>query len=704
MRVKEIMTPNPVTLSIDSTIRDAVFTFRRYNLDGVPVVDSENKIVGILTQANLLDALGGELQISSPIRFLANKNVITINEDAFIEETWKLPVRIVPVINDSGELVGILTQTDLLKAFYQKAEEAHDELSAILDSAHNGIVAINRSGVIVSFNPAAERLIGISAQEALGKPINDVIANTELLETMETGKNQYGKKQQINNQTVITNRTPLIKKGEIVGAVGIFQDVSELELITQELSESLRLNKELDGIIQSSYDGIFITDGAGIVLKANTAFERITGVKVGPMLNKNVNDLVEQGFFSQSVTMLVLEKRAPVTIVQQIKAGDKAGKETVVTGSPIFDEEGNVVRVVTNVRDISELNELKQQLLYTKELSQRYCTELQELRAQQLKLDDVIAYSNEMKRVIELSVRVAQVDSTVLITGESGVGKEIIAKLLHRASKRSSGPLIRINCGAIPENLLESELFGYESGAFTGAKKDGKPGMFELAEGGTLFLDEIGEMPFSLQVKLLRVLQEREIVRVGGTKQVSVDVRIVAATNSNLEEMVANGDFREDLYYRLNVVNIVIPPLRERVDDIPPLVLHFLQKFNSQYAMNKRITPEAVEVLSQYSWPGNVRELENLVERLVVMVNEGEVEIRHLPDFLQETKEISKSNVVSISEIIPLRRALEEVEKQLLTKALDKYGSTRKAAKALEVNQSTVVRKVNRYELAEQGN
>ncbi|HHV72839.1 MAG TPA: sigma 54-interacting transcriptional regulator, partial [Clostridia bacterium] len=661
------------------------------------------KIVGILTQHNLLDALGGELRINSPIRFLMNKNVITIQENAFIEETWKLPVKILPVVNEGGELVGILTQTDLLKAFYEKAEEAHDELSAILASAHNGIIAINREGLVVNINAAAERLIGISAEEALGKPVNEIIPGTGLLETMETGKAQYGKKQQLNNKTVITNRTPLIKKGKIVGAVGIFQDISELEMITQELSESRRLNKELDGIIESSYDGIFITDGNGTVLRANSAFERITGVKVAPFLNGNVNELVEQGIFSQSVTMLVINKRAPVTIVQQIKVGDKAGKETIVTGSPIFDENGNVSMVVTNVRDISELNELKQQLHYTKELSERYCTELEELRAQQLKLDDIIAYSAEMKKIIELSTRVARVDSTVLITGESGVGKEIIAKLIHRASKRSSGPLIRINCGAIPENLLESELFGYESGAFTGARKDGKPGMFELAEGGTLFLDEIGEMPLSLQVKLLRVLQEREIVRVGGTKPTKVDVRIVTATNSNLEEMVANGTFREDLYYRLNVVNIAIPPLRERVDDIPHLALHFIKKFNTKYNMNKKMTLEAIDRLCQYSWPGNVRELENLIERLVVMVREEEIGVQHLPDSLQGRTEVDKGNVVSISEIVPLKKALEEVEKQLLSKALHKYGSTRKVAKVLGINQSTVVRKANRYELTGSG-
>jgi len=308
-----------------------------------------------------------------------------------------------------------------------------------------------------------------------------------------------------------------------------------------------------------------------------------------------------------------------------------------------------------------------------------------------------------MKKIIELSTRVARVDSTVLITGESGVGKEIIAKLIHRASKRSSGPLIRINCGAIPENLLESELFGYESGAFTGARKDGKPGMFELAEGGTLFLDEIGEMPFSLQVKLLRVLQEREIVRVGGTKPTKVDVRIVTATNSNLEEMVANGTFREDLYYRLNVVNIAIPPLRERVDDIPHLALHFIKKFNTKYNMNKKMTLEAIDRLCQYSWPGNVRELENLIERLVVMVREEEIGVQHLPDSLQGRTEVDKGNVVSISEIVPLKKALEEVEKQLLSKALHKYGSTRKVAKVLGINQSTVVRKANRYELTGSG-
>jgi transcriptional regulator with PAS, ATPase and Fis domain len=303
-----------------------------------------------------------------------------------------------------------------------------------------------------------------------------------------------------------------------------------------------------------------------------------------------------------------------------------------------------------------------------------------------------------MKKVFDFAARVAQVDSTVLITGESGSGKEIVAKTIHKLSKRKDGPLIQINCGAIPENLLESELFGYEPGAFTGASKEGKLGMFELAENGTLFLDEIGELPLNLQVKLLRVLQEREIVRVGGIKPKKINVRIIAATNKDLEKMVEKGMFREDLYYRLNVVRIKIPPLRERKTDIPPLIQHFLRKFNEKYEMNKKISPEVIERLIAYDWPGNVRELENLIERLVVIVIEDIIELKHLPDYLQASIN-SDHFQVSVSGIIPLKKASEDLEKQLISKALQKYGSTRKAAQILEVDQATIVRKAKKYNI-----
>jgi transcriptional regulator with PAS, ATPase and Fis domain len=298
---------------------------------------------------------------------------------------------------------------------------------------------------------------------------------------------------------------------------------------------------------------------------------------------------------------------------------------------------------------------------------------------------------------MEIVARVASFDVSVLITGESGVGKEVIANAIHQQSQRSKGPLIKVNSGAIPETLLESELFGYDYGAFTGARKQGKPGMFELANEGTLFLDEVGDIPYSLQGKLLRALQDREIMRIGGVKPTPVDARIVAATNKNLEEMVKKGTFRDDLYYRLNVVAIDIPPLRERKEDIPMFVLHFLEKMNKKHQYNKHISPEVIDVLMLYSWPGNVRELENVVERMIIMTEGDEITMKHLP--IQIKSQIA-TEAISVITDSSFRTTIEQTEKQLLKQALQNHKSTREIAKVMKINQSTVVRKLKKYNLS----
>ena len=308
----------------------------------------------------------------------------------------------------------------------------------------------------------------------------------------------------------------------------------------------------------------------------------------------------------------------------------------------------------------------------------------------------IIAYSIEMGKVLQVATKVAQVTSTVMILGESGVGKEVVARFVHNASLRRGGPFVTINCGAIPPNLLESELFGYEAGAFTGAKRQGKPGMIETASSGTLFLDEISDLPLDLQVKLLQVIQERRLTRVGGIQPIEVDIRIIAATNRDLAKMVERGEFRADLFYRLNVVPIVIPPLRSRRDDIIPLIYHFLAKHNNTLRYNKTISRETREVLTQYSWPGNVRELENLIERLVVTVEGDEIGVEDLPQHVKE-RDVNCNSKVIVEGVIPLREAVEEVERQLIKHAQEEHETTYEIAEALGVNQSTVVRKLKKY-------
>lgn len=570
------------------------------------------------------------------------------------------------------------------------------EMKAILDATHNAIVAVNEQGLITIWNNAAERITGIAAVAAQGRSVDEVIPTTGLLTVLKTGQAEFSQKMNIRNMCVLTNRTPIIKDGEIVGAVAIFQDISELESISQELKSIRELNWELDTIIESITDGIYITDGEGNTLRINSAYEKITGIKAEEVIGRNMRDLVQEGVYSESVTMLVLEEREPVTISHKIRTG----REVLITGSPVFDEDGAIVRVVTTVRNLADLNTLKQQLAETKKLSERYHSELVQLRLQQMNLENVVVQSEAMQNVIKLALRVGEVNSTVLITGESGVGKEIVAKTIHGTGRGGEGPLIKVNCGAIPENLLESELFGYDKGAFTGARKEGKPGLFEVAESGTLFLDEIGELTPNLQVKLLRAIQDKEIVRVGGVTPIKIDVRIVTATNRNLEQMVKEGKFREDLYYRLNVVPIYVPPLRQRREDILPLIGHFLARFNNQFKTQKRFDSEALQALERYDWPGNVRELENTVERLVVLSSEDVLGLEALPEYIRRDEYLKTPSNIIVPQMMLLEEAVEEVEKQLIAKTLQKYSTTREVAKALGVSQPTIVRKMKRYGLS----
>ena len=375
-------------------------------------------------------------------------------------------------------------------------------------------------------------------------------------------------------------------------------------------------------VCQNFYDGIHISDGEGRVLFVNQAYTRITGIYPEEVVGRRVQDIEEEGIlYEGSVTGRVIQERQRVSSVATIFK--KVNQAMLVTGTPVFDEEGALRLVVCNTRDVSDLKRMERELQSVKEESQRAHNELAYLRGLQAEGQALFYRSAAMKGTMELVSTVAGTDVTVLITGESGTGKELIANEIYQHSTRKGRPFIKVNCAAIPEELLESELFGYESGAFTGAKQTGKTGMFELANTGVILLDEIGELSLPLQTKLLRVIQERELIRLGGTKPVKLDLRVIAATNKNLREEVRSGRFREDLYYRLNVVPIELRPLRERKEDIPLLVQKFCEVFQKKYSKSVTISQEGVSLLMEYHWPGNIRELENLMERLGVTSSSG---------------------------------------------------------------------------------
>lgn len=446
-------------------------------------------------------------------------------------------------------------------------------------------------------------------------------------------------------------------------------------------------------VCQNLYDGIHITDGNGRVLFVNKAYERTTGIHSEDIIGRTVAEIESEGkLYKGSVTDRVLKEKKRINSVATVY---KVNKEVLLTGTPIFDEEGNIKLVVTNTRDFPELKNLEKQLRELTEEHQKTNEELEYLRRQQRGDKQIIYRSEAMASVMELIRQVARTDVTVLITGESGTGKELVANELYQNSERRNKPFIKVNCAAIPPELLESELFGYEAGAFTGAKKTGKAGMFELADTGIILLDEIGDMPLALQAKLLRVLQQKELMRIGGSKPVKLDIRVVASTNKDLQEEVRKGRFREDLFYRLNVVPIELKPLRERKEDIAVLADAFCTYFCKKYNKEMHISDGGIRQMQEYAWPGNIRELENMIERIIVtnpsksVISRNHVFTALNPNGLHlRRKTLDKGT---------LKEQIAHYEKNIVLQAVEQEGSIRKAAKYLGVDHSTLVKKIRSY-------
>lgn len=455
-------------------------------------------------------------------------------------------------------------------------------------------------------------------------------------------------------------------------------------------NESLR--EQLESLLvafNSAYDGLHILDKDGYTLMINNACERIEGISAEAIGDKNVRQLVEEGYFSESVTLKVLEQKAPVTIIQKVRNGN----EVLVTGVPVY-KNGMIDKVVVNSRDITELNQLKNEISERTLLLEKYHEEWQKLHATIMHTGDIVCNSAAMRKIIDTALIAAKVESTILITGESGTGKGIISKFIHDNSPRKKKPFVRIDCGSIPELLFESEIFGYEKGSFTGADNKGKMGLAQVADEGTLFLDEIGEVPFAMQVKLLRLVQDKEILRVGGKTPITINTRIIAATNKDLSQMVKEGKFRQDLYYRLNVIPIDIPPLRERRDDISSIALNLIAKLNDKYATNKKISMKAMEKLIDYTWTGNVRELENIIERIMILSEKKIIEVEDLPHAIRKGE-----RNFTINDSTCLKKMMEQYEKDILEKLLSDKLTAAKISELMQIDVTTVRRKLHKYNL-----
>ncbi len=565
------------------------------------------------------------------------------------------------------------------------------KLHNIFDSTSNAVLAVNRSGIIIYCNRQVGKFLDLPSGEIIGKHVKDFFPTTGLLEVMENGRPQIDTRLALKNGTYLSNRNPIVINGKIVGAVAVFQDVTKTQNIIDELTtineKNAELKEMLTNILELSSDGIIAVDRDYIITMANQAFASFFNKKVDDIIGQHVKKIYNP-IFPQAMETGQSEYGYVTTL---------NGHEIIANRVPIR-KNGKIVGALGTVvfKNISDLYALSEKIDNLRSQLDFYKDELKRAQRSKFTFDQIIGKNPAFVALKKTARRVTQNQSTILIRGESGTGKELFAHAIYTESERKNGPFVKVNCAAIPENLLESELFGYREGAFTGAQKGGHAGKFELAHKGIIFLDEIGDMPLLMQSKILRVLQEKEIERLGDTKPKRVNVRVIAATNRNLEEMVAQGQFRRDLYYRINVVSLNIPPLRDRIEDLELLLQHFIERFNKQFGLRVTgIDQEALAVLRNHRWPGNIRELENIVERAFNILEGKTINKEHLPLYL-----LSAQKYRELKNRGSLHQLVEEIEREAIIEALKTCsGNKNQAAVLLGISRAGLYKKLKRYKL-----
>ncbi|MGZ7150822.1 sigma 54-interacting transcriptional regulator [Bacillus sp. BC08] len=574
-----------------------------------------------------------------------------------------------------------------------KLEEQTQQGDLILNSTHDGMIVIDREGQVRLFNKSAERIIGYKKEDAVGKYILEVIPTSKLLRIIRTKQIEVNYELTLENEKkIITTRIPILKEGgEVQGAFAIFKDITEVVDLAEEVTDLKEIQTLLEAIINSSEEAISVVDEKGRGLVINPAYTKLTGLTEEDIIGKPATTDIVEG---ESMHMKVLRTRRAVRGIH-MKIGQKK-RDVIVNVAPVI-VDGILKGSVGVIRDVSEIQKLTNELNRARQI-------IRTLEAK-YSFDDIVGNSDETTAAIEQAKLGANTPATVLLRGESGTGKELFAHAIHNGSNRKYNKFVRVNCAAISETLLESELFGYEEGAFSGAKRGGKRGFFEEANNGSIFLDEIGELSANTQAKLLRVLQEKEIVKVGGTKAIPINVRVIAATHVNLEKGILEGEFREDLYYRLNKIPIQIPSLRQRKGDIPAIAERLIQKINQDYGRNiEGLTDPAILYLQSYEWPGNVRELENILGRAIIFMNYNEtyIDVHHLPPLHNEEQVESKqTHLLPELEEKPLEHLVTEFEGNIIHEYLERFGGNKtQTARALGISVRNLYYKLEKYECA----
>ena len=570
----------------------------------------------------------------------------------------------------------------------------------ILQYIHHGIIATDNEGRIEYLNNKAKEILPTQKTKIVGTPVRKHLPMTGKLvgNCLKTGEPQAGSQVFGKHVNLVVSVNPIKKRRKVTGVICTIITLDEFDAMAKKLTSFSSLDRQFQTVFDSSSDGIWICDHEGRVISINRASEKLGGLKRKEIKGKKVSEIVKDGLYSDYVTDEVIQTKKAVSQLQYIK---NTNKTVLCTGIPVLDDAGDLSLVVINERDITQLEAMRRQLEETRKETEKYKDKLSELSMQELKEQRIVAENHKMREILRTAIKIAHMEvNGILILGESGTGKGLLAKFIHNCGTRKTKPFIQINCATLPENLLEAELFGYEKGAFSGAGTQGKPGLIELAHEGTLFLDEIGDLPFSLQAKLLKYLDDHQIMRLGGTRPKTIDCIVVAATNHDIKQQVQERQFREDLFFRLNTISLLLPPLRERREDIFELANHFLQDYNKKYKQEKTISPLTLSLVQSHPFRGNVRELKNIIKQAVIMSEGNRIDKHILGMIGSDVLDAWSQTNLGDAKITNLSDVLGTLEKEMLKAAKRQCRTTRDMARFLNISQPSVIRKLKKYGIA----
>lgn len=696
MIIGDRMTRNVPLLHPEDTIEHCIRLLRKTKLDGLPVVNSRNKLIGIFTKANLMDAYLAGVSCSERLEKHFTCQVVTEPVDkpyAEVEKSVRMsPVGMGVVIDNDTNVLGVFTKVDMIMALFQESEKLASRLNTVYHAMHNGVIIFDSNNRIQYINNSGERILGQKQNKLEGCLLSSVTSNIDLTPVVQDSCHLIGVKARLNGVKSLCNVSPILTEHGADGAIIIFQPLTDLDKVASELESTKRLYETLFTVVNIAYEAIIVVDESARIALVNEAACKFFGKKEPELLAKPVDEILE----NTRLPRVVKTGMAETNEIQVI-----SGRPYIVSRLPIV-RDGKIIGAVgkivfqglDEVREVADkLAQMDQELNYYKKkgsTNQGHIT-----------FNQIVTVNKDMRQLKQEAELVAYGNSTVMLTGESGTGKELFAQAIHNASRRKGKPFVKVNCAAIPENLLESEFFGYANGAFTGAQKGGKPGKLAVADQGSLFLDEIGDMSLNLQSKILRVLEDKCFEPIGSNQTVSVDVRIIAATNQDLLQKVESGEFRRDLYYRLNVINFKLIPLRNRPEDVIPLAHTYLEKLSYDFGKNIIDLSDGVcNVLLGHHWPGNVRELKNVIERAVNFAKGSLLEVKDLPFYLYEQTEKAQPLKNTGAKEMPEISGSEALDKQTVEKVLERVkGNKSEAAKELGISRSWLYEIMRRYDL-----